>query len=94
MKYAILDSLGAVSVMLAMALPIGCVPATPTELQPLIAVSGTYAMLSRGSPAPAPSGTCSNCGTKVPPGGGWVGDGTIKVPCPECNPKSASWAGK
>jgi hypothetical protein len=96
MKYAILDSLGAVSVMLAMALPIGCVrvPATPTDLQPLVAVSGSYAMLSRSSPAPAPTGVCSNCGTKVPPGGGWVGDGTIKVPCPECNPKSASWVGK
>ena len=93
MKYAILDSLGAVSVMLAMALPIGCVrvPAAPTDLQPLIAVSGLYATMSHTD---QPTGTCSNCGTKVPPGGGWVGDGTIKVPCPECNPQSASWVGK
>ena len=95
MKHAILDSLGAVAVMAAMTLPFGCVkvPATQADLQPLVAVAGQYAMQSQAAPKPAPSGVCPNCGTKVPPGGGWVGDGTIKVPCPECNPKSARWRG-
>jgi hypothetical protein len=95
MRHAITDSLGAVAVMAAMTLPFGCVkvPATQADLQPLVAVAGQYAMLSQGAPKPAPSGVCSNCGAKVPPGGGWVGDGTIKVPCPECNPKSARWRG-
>jgi len=85
MRLAILDSLGAVAVMAALTLPFGCVqvPATRADLQPLIAVAGTYAMLSQA--APAPSGVCSNCGAKVPPGGGFVGDGRVKVPCPECN---------
>ena len=85
MRLAILDSFGAVAVTAAMTLPLGCVqpPATQGDLQPLVAVSGTYAMLSRSVPAPA--GVCSNCGTKVPPGGGFVGDGRVKVPCPECN---------
>jgi hypothetical protein len=82
MRDAITDSLGAVAVMATLTLPFGCVqPAT--DLQPLVAVAGTYAMLSQTSPKP--SGVCSNCGTKVPPGGGFVGDGRVKVPCPECN---------
>jgi hypothetical protein len=87
MKHAILDSLGAVAVMASLTLPFGCVrvPATQADLQPLVAVAGQYAMLSQASPKPAPSGVCSNCGTKVPPGGGFVGDGRVKVPCPECN---------
>jgi hypothetical protein len=95
MKHAILDSLGVVAVVAALTLPLGCVklPAKQADLQPLVAVAGQYAMQSQSNPKPAPTGTCPNCGAKVPPGGGWVGDGTIKVPCPECNPKSARWRG-
>jgi hypothetical protein len=84
MRNARANSLYSVAVAAAV---IGCVrvPPAPTNLQPMVAVFGQYAMLSQSSPAPAPSGVCSNCGTKVPPGGGFVGDGRVKVPCPECN---------
>lgn len=87
MRLAFVDALGAVAVMAAASLPIGCVnvPARPVDLQPLVAVAGQYAMQSQTDRKPAPSGVCSNCGTKVPPGGGFVGDGRVKVPCPECN---------
>jgi hypothetical protein len=86
MRAAILDSIGAMTVMAAATLPIGCVkvPAA-NDLQPLVAVAGQYAMQSQTDQSPAPTGVCSNCGTKVPPGGGFVGDGRVKVPCPECN---------
>jgi hypothetical protein len=84
MRNARANSLYSVAVAAAV---IGCVrvPPAPTNLQPMVAVFGQYAMLSQSSPTPAPSGVCSNCGTKVPPGGGFVGDGRVKVPCPECN---------
>jgi hypothetical protein len=93
MRTALIDSLGSLLVVSAITLPVGCVevPTRPVDLQPAVAVFGQYAM---SATKPAPTGVCSNCGTKVPPGGGWLGDGTVKVPCPECNPKSAKWAGK
>jgi hypothetical protein len=80
-------ALGSVMLMLA----VGCVrtPERPTDLQPLIAVTGQYTMMARAVPD-APKGVCSNCGTKVPPGGGYVGDGRVKVPCPECNKSAAA----
>jgi hypothetical protein len=84
MRSARLSSLYSVAVAAAV---IGCVrvPPGPTDLQPLVAVAGQYAMQSQTDTKPAPAGICSNCGTKVPPGGGFVGDGRVKVPCPECN---------
>jgi hypothetical protein len=87
MKRATVDSLGTMVVMFAGVVPLGCHDraAPPADLQPLVAVTGQYAMTSRTAPKPAPTGTCSNCGAKVPPGGGFVGDGRVKVPCPECN---------
>jgi hypothetical protein len=91
MHRALADTLGSVTMMLAVTLPIGCVrtPERPTDLQPLIAVAGQYTMMARAVPD-APKGVCSNCGTKVPPGGGYVGDGRVKVPCPECNKSAAA----
>lgn len=91
MRKAIADTLGSVAMMLAVTLPIGCVRTSdrPSDLQPLIAVAGQYALMGRHTPA-TPTGVCSNCGTKIPPGGGFVGDGRVKVPCPECNKQAAA----
>jgi hypothetical protein len=91
MRLAILDSFGAVAVTAALTLPLGCVRVPPSDLQPLVAVAGQYAMLAQESP-PAPAGACGTCGTKVPPGGGFVGDGRVKVPCPECNKEARAAA--
>jgi hypothetical protein len=91
MRLALVDTLGAVILLSAASLPVGCVqyPSRATDLQPLIAVAGQYTMMGRAVPD-APKGVCSNCGTKVPPGGGYVGDGRVKVPCPECNKSAAA----
>lgn len=81
----------AVSVLVAAAtLPVTCVslPSIEADLQPIVAVGGTYAMLSPPDETPD-SGKCSTCDSPVPPGGGWLGDGTVRVPCPECNAKAA-----
>jgi hypothetical protein len=91
MRLALVDTLGAVILLSAASLPVGCVqyPSRATDLQPLIAVAGQYALTGRAVPD-APKGICSNCGAKVPPGGGFVGDGRVKVPCPECNKQAAA----
>jgi len=79
------DSIGTAVVVAAAALPISCIPHPEVEdLQPVIAVGGQYAMIS-APPDVEPSGVCGTCGTPVPPGGGYLGDGTVKLPCPECN---------
>lgn len=82
MTRALADCLGA-TIMTATI--IGCaLPPPPGDLQPFVAVAGQYSLSGKAAPV-APTGVCSNCGTKVPPGGGFVGDGRVKVPCPECN---------
>lgn len=67
-------------------LVVGCtgqkVP-TVDEIQPLIAVAGTYSVLASSTaapPAPVPGDVCPACqGRKV------VGDGTVMVTCQRCN---------
>lgn len=76
-----------------MFLAVGCAFSPSIEnLQPFVAATGQYALMAAPdagpSPAPKPAGKCGTCGTPVPPGGGTLGDGTVKVPCPECNLKS------
>lgn len=69
----------------------GCGLEEKVDLQPQVAVFGYYGVLS-GSKAPQPApqkGVCGTCGAKVPPGGGTLGDGRVKVPCPECNKQAA-----
>lgn len=58
---------------------LGCV-AFPrgADLQPLVAVSGRYALMEKPAP-PEPSGQCENCR-----GLGKVGDGRVFVVCPAC----------
>ena len=90
MRYAILESIGAMSLMAAATLPLSCVPIpSPVgDLQPLVAAAGQYSLMAAPPPpAPAPTGVCGTCGAKNPPGGGFLGDGTVKTPCPECNAK-------
>ena len=90
MKYAVIESIGAITLMAAATLPLSCVPA-PTaargDLQPLVAAAGQHSMMARTQAPVAPTGVCSTCGAKNPPGGGFLGDGTVKTPCPECNAK-------
>jgi hypothetical protein len=76
---------------------VGCVmtlPADDSTLTAEIASATARAMVQmRATPAPTPkpdSGKCSTCWAANPPGGGWLGDGTVKVPCPECNKKKAA----
>ncbi len=76
---------------------VGCVmtlPADDSALTADIAAETARAVVQmRAKPEPAPkpdSGKCSTCGTANPPGGGWLGDGTVRVPCPECNKKKAA----
>jgi len=71
---------------------VGCVMTLPADDASLTAdlaaetAKAVVQMRKTPGPAPAPaSDKCSTCGTKNPPGGGWLGDGTVKVPCPECN---------
>ena len=88
---AVMESI-AVSVLVAAAtLPVTCVslPKVEPNLQPIVAVGGTYAMMEAPDEEPEES-KCSTCGVPVPPGGGWLGDGTVKVPCPECNESSSA----
>jgi hypothetical protein len=57
----------------------GC-SASPPDLRPLVAVSGTYSLLKPSpTPAPAPAGICKSCR-----GTGRVGDGVHSVPCAAC----------
>ena len=51
MRYAVIESIGAMTLMAAATLPLSCVPApTPVrgDLQPLIATAGTYALMGLG----------------------------------------------
>lgn len=89
---AIADAVGVVILSSVAALPFGCVP-RPTvakaDLQPLIAVAGTYELMVSGpkpnptpapAPAPKPNGCLAGCrcnGTGIEP----TGDGLSKVPC-------------
>ena len=85
MKYAVIESIGAMTLMAAATLPLSCVPApTPVrgDLQPLIATAGTYALMDQKPVAPAVCETCG--GRKV------VGDGRIEIPCPDCQPAKAA----
>jgi DNA-directed RNA polymerase subunit RPC12/RpoP len=77
-----------------MFLAVGCALSPGVQnLQPVVAAAGQYALMAAPdagpSPAPKPAGKCGTCGAPVPPGGGTLGDGTVKVPCPECNIKAA-----
>ena len=83
MRYALVESIGASVFLLAATLPLGCVSVPPGDLQPLIAVAGTYS-LAADAKKPTPA-KCENCG-----GRGVVGDGTIEVPCPVCRPSAAT----
>lgn len=91
MRRVIVDAVLLFVVSLAIASVAGCVRDEVREnLQPMIAVYGHYGLLS-GTKAPQPlAGICGTCGTKVPPGGGTLGDGVVKTPCPECNTKPAA----
>ena len=54
------------------------------DLRPLVAAAGAYGLVEAGNgPQPNPSpkpGVCETCG-----GSGWLGDGTIRTPCPSCS---------
>jgi hypothetical protein len=93
MKHAAFaDAVGVVILSSVAALPFGCVP-RPTvakaDLQPLIAVAGTYELMVSGpkpnptpapAPAPKPNGCLEGCrcnGTGIEP----TGDDLSKVPC-------------
>lgn len=78
---------------------VGCVmtlPADDSTITAELAAETARAITQmRAAPTPTPTptpdkGKCSTCGTDNPPGGGWLGDGTVKVPCPECNKKKAA----
>ena len=87
MKFAVVESIGAMTLMAAATLPLSCVPApTPVrgDLQPLVAAAGAYTMMEQKPVAPAVCETCG--GRKV------VGDGRIEVPCPACQPAKAAAA--
>lgn len=64
----------------------GCAPKPAivipdSDTYPIIAVAGQYAAMSKASPeAPEPRYKCENCRDT-----GFVGDGTVKSPCPVCN---------
>ena len=59
---------------------LGCVKATPSYV-PQIAVAVGVASLASPVPTPAPDAErCVNCNGK-----GWLGDGVVMRPCPECN---------
>lgn len=88
--YALADSFGVAMVVLMAALPLGCgikPVKIPVDLQPLIAVTGNYAVLVSGrnpspapAPAPKPNGCLAGCrcnGTGIEP----TGDGLSRVPC-------------
>lgn len=84
MKHAVVESIGAMALMAAATLPLSCVPhPSPVrgDLQPLIAVAGTYALMDQKPATPAVCETCG--GRKV------VGDGRIEIPCPACQPAKA-----
>lgn len=87
---AIADAVGVALLSSVTALPLGCVPqpaAVKADLQPLIAVAGTYELMAPKSdptpapaPAPKPNGCVAGCrcnGTGIEP----TGDGLAKVPC-------------
>jgi len=81
------DVIGISAMVLASTLPLSCLPAErPENLQPFVAAAGSYSLAA----PPESSGVCSTCGSKVPPGGGRLGDGTVSVPCPECNKAALS----
>ena len=84
MKYAVIESIGAMTLMAAATLPLSCLPHPKAvgDLQPLIATSGTYALMDQKPASPAVCETCG--GRKV------VGDGRIEVPCPACQPAKAA----
>lgn len=82
MRYAI------VLVLLA-----GCVQNVDTvgDLQPLLAVGGAYGVVQvKNAPKPAPAPkpepvvprVCESCR-----GLGYLGDGRVKIPCPQCSPQ-------
>ena len=55
----------------------------PENLQPYVAAFGHYGVLEAAAgptPAPAPSGECTNCNGK-----GSVSDGRVSVKCPVCD---------
>lgn len=80
MKIAIVESLGVATVLVAAAMPLSCIPQGHADLQPLVATSGQYALMTPAEkPQPA---KCASCGGKR-----WLGDGTVRTPCPECNPE-------
>jgi hypothetical protein len=67
---AIADAVGVAILSSVAALPLGCVPqpqpkAAKADLQPLIAVAGTYSLMVSGAenptPAPKPNGCLEGC---------------------------------
>lgn len=89
MRESVIESIGAVAMVAAATLPVACVHVErPVDLQPRVAAFGAYSTMEPSEDVI--SGVCSTCGSKVPPGGGWLGDGTVKVPCPECNKSAGS----
>jgi len=87
MRDSFLESIGASVLVAATMLPVSCLPhpAVEENLQPFVAATGSYSMMEPTPEPTPPAGKCSTCGAPVPPGGGRLGDGTVSVPCPECN---------
>lgn len=81
MKAQIADSIGASVLVLVGTLPLGCLPHMRDDLQPLVAASGAYGLVSAQEPPPPAPGVCRTCRGK-----GVVGDGVVEVPCPDCQP--------
>lgn len=76
---------------------VGCVISLPADdsamTAELAAETARAVVQMRAKPAPLPTpdkGICTTCKSPNPPGGGWLGDGTVKVPCPECNKKKTA----
>lgn len=73
---SIIDSIGLFLVTMTL---VGCLPPTQADLRPLVSACGAYSVMEvPDEPAPTP-GVCKTCG-----GRGVLGDGVIKIPCPDC----------
>lgn len=79
---SICDAVGLITLSLAI---VGCIPLAQmrSDLRPLVAACGAYALAAPETPKPP--AVCRTCGGKKV-----LGDGTIKIPCPDCTPKKES----
>lgn len=73
----------AAAIILVLVCGCGGPPSRPENLQPYVAAFGQHGVLEAvagPTPAPTPSGKCTNCNGK-----GSVSDGRVSVKCPVCD---------